>query len=78
MDELLGGVFPLLQDPQLTVVDAFGMRQPFSEPMAAMGYAIIDGQGSLRHRAYDPSFGHHAEQIIERLQSMPRIDSIDG
>ena len=71
MDQLLGGAFPLLSDPNLQVIRAYQMEHPKSGgTIGNMGYAIIDENGNLRKVTVDPLFGHHADDIIESLKGL--------
>lgn len=67
----VGVTFPLLSDPDLKVVEAYGMRMGGGSPMpfmgAEMGYIIIDRAGVLRHRVRDLQFGQNAGEVIRLL-----------
>jgi peroxiredoxin len=71
MDQLLGGAFTLLSDPNLEAISAYQMEHRMGgATIGNMGYAIIDGNGNLRKVAVDPLFGHHADDIIASLQGI--------
>lgn len=71
LNQLLNGTFPLLSDPSLRVISAYGMlHQMGSSTVGNMGYAIVDGSGVLRHRAEDPLFGRRADEILAKLQAL--------
>jgi peroxiredoxin len=71
MDQLLGGAFTLLSDPNLEAISAYQMEHRMGgATIGNMGYAIIDENGNLRKVAVDPLFGHHADDILESLRSL--------
>ena len=71
MDQLLGGAFTLLRDPDLEVIRAYRMEHRMgSSTIANMGYAIIDRNGTLTEVAVDPLFGRHADDIIDTLKNL--------
>lgn len=71
LDELLGGVLRLLSDPYLQVIRAFQMEHEMGgETVGNMGYAIIDGQGTVREIVVDPIFGQHADRILASLRGL--------
>jgi len=77
MDELLGGTFTLLRDPNLEVISAYRMEHSMGGSTTAnMGYAIIDRNGTLTKFAVDPLFGRHADDIIATLKDLqyPGVD----
>ena len=69
MDSLLKGAFPLLGDADMRVASSYGMVVPMgSQPMSAMGYAIIDSAGKLRYLEIDPLFGDHTARILKQMK----------
>jgi peroxiredoxin len=62
----LGLHFPVLSDPQATVIRQYHMFNPLMNH-AYMGYVLIDALGHLRARVLDPSFGEHSEVILQRV-----------
>ena len=63
--------FPVLSDPVKRVTNSYGMQHQMGpETVANMGYVIVDGAGTVRHRVVDPSFGQHAGEIIAKLQAL--------
>ena len=70
-DALLNGAFPLLQDAELKVIHTYGMEHSMGGMIYGnMGYVIIDRQGIVRSIAIDPSFGHHADTILDMLKTI--------
>lgn len=63
----LGLPFPILSDPRMTVVRAFGM---FGESMGMpeMGYVVIDKQGRVRTRQIDRRMGENVGMIVRALR----------
>jgi peroxiredoxin len=71
MDQLLGGAFTLLSDPNLEAISAYQMEHGMGgATIGNMGYAIIDENGNLRKVAVDPLFGHHADDILASLKGI--------
>jgi peroxiredoxin len=62
----LGLHFPVLSDPQATVIREYHMLNPLMNH-AHMGYVLIDALGRLRARVIDPSFGAHSPAILQRV-----------
>jgi len=70
-DQLLDRAFPLLGDPDLKVINSYGMQHDMgSETIGNMGYVIIDAEGKLRKKQVDPLFGAHADDIINELRNL--------
>ncbi|MBI4328626.1 MAG: redoxin domain-containing protein [Chloroflexi bacterium] len=70
-NQLLGGAFPLLSDPELRVISAYQMRHAMGGlTVGNMGYVIIDGRGVVREVVVDPVFGWHADAILQSLKSL--------
>lgn len=67
MSQFLGGALPLLGDPDLKVIKAYGMEMQ-GGGMAAMGYVVVDAQGRIAERLLDPSFGQHWQSVLSSLQ----------
>jgi len=71
LNQLLNGVFPLLGNPDLKVINAYQMRhQMGGETLGNMGYVIIDGAGLVRELVVNPLFGQDAGKIIESLKAL--------
>ena len=71
IDQLLGGAFTLLRDPNLEVISAYRMEHSMGGgTIANMGYAIIDRNGMLTDFAVDPLFGRNADDIIATLKDL--------
>lgn len=71
MDQLLGKPFPLLVDPDLKVIKAYGMAHDMGgTTVGNMGYVIIDSAGKVRVQAVDPLFGQHADVILRSLKDL--------
>ena len=62
----LGLHFPVLSDPQGTVIRQYHMFNPLMN-QAHMGYVLIDVLGRVRARVLDPSFGAHSAVILQRV-----------
>lgn len=67
----LGLTFPLLSDPAMHVIRAYGMKGAGME-MADMGYAVIDRQGRIRAKTIDRRFGDNVNDVIEILEKLKR------
>jgi peroxiredoxin len=63
----LGLAFPILSDPRMVAVRAFGMYGD-SMGMPEMGYVVIDKQGRVRARQVDRRFGENFDAIIRVLR----------
>lgn len=63
----LGVTFPILSDPRMAVIRAYGMKGEGME-MADMGYAVIDKQGRIRARQIDRRFGENVGMILRALR----------
>lgn len=64
----LGLPFPILSDPRMTVVRAFGMYGEWMG-MPEMGYVVIDKQGRIRGRQVDRLFGENVDMIVRVVRS---------
>jgi peroxiredoxin Q/BCP len=71
MKQELGLSFPVLSDPRMAVVRAFGMFRD-SMGMPEMGYVVIDRQGRIRTRQVDRQFGENVESIVRALREARR------
>ena len=58
--------FPLLSDPRMTVIRAYGMKGEGMD-MADMGYVVIDKQGRIRTRQIDRRFGENVGMIVRAV-----------
>jgi peroxiredoxin len=71
LGHLLDRAFPLVSDPDLTVINAYQMRHNMGTvTVGNMGYAIIDRQGKLRKLELDGAFGRHVEVILRSLREL--------
>lgn len=66
MTQELGLAFPILSDPYLEVIRAYGMKGEGME-MAELGYVVIDKQGRIRTRQIDRRFGN-VDMIVRALR----------
>lgn len=67
----LGLTFPILSDPDMRLIRAFGMQGEMRN-MGDMGYVIIDKQGRIRTRQIDRQFGEHIGQILPTIMAAKR------
>lgn len=69
----LGLPFPILSDPRMAVVRAFGM---YGDPMgmSEMGYEVIDKHGRIRTRQVDRRLGENVDSIVSALRAAKRED----
>lgn len=67
----LGLSFPILSDPRMAVVRAFGMFGD-SMGMPEMGYVVIDRQGRIRTRQVDRRFGENVDSIVRAVRDAKR------
>lgn len=67
----LGLPFPILSDPRMAVVRAFGMYGD-SMGMPEMGYVVIDKQGRIRTRQVDRQFGENVDSIVRAVRAAKR------
>ena len=58
--------FPLLSDPRMKVIRAYGMKSE-GMAMADMGYVVVDKQGRIRTRQIDGRFGENVEMIVRAV-----------
>ena len=63
--------FPILSDPTMEVIRAYGMKGEGME-MADMGYVVIDRQGQIRAKKIDRQFGENINDIVEILKKLRR------
>jgi len=63
----LGLPFPILSDPDMSVIRAYGMKGNGMD-MADMGYVVIDKRGRIRARQIDREFGDHIGDIVRVLR----------
>ena len=59
--------FPLLSDPRMSVIRAYGMKGDGMD-MADMGYVIVDKQGRIRTRQMDRRFGENVGVIARAVR----------
>lgn len=59
--------FPILSDPEMTVVRQYGMKGDRME-MAELGYVVIDRHGRIRGRRVDREFGDHVDSILHYVR----------
>lgn len=62
-----GFTFPLLSDPGMQMIRAYGMKGEGME-MAELGYVVIDKQGRIRTRQIDRRFGENVDMIVRALR----------
>lgn len=67
----LGLPFPILSDPRMAVVRAFGMFGD-SMGMPEMGYVVIDKQGRIRTRQVDRRVGENVDSIVRAVRDAKR------
>ena len=67
----LGLSFPVLSDPRMAVVRAFGMFGD-SMGMPEMGYVVIDRQGRIRTRQVDRQFAENIDSIVRAVRHAKR------
>ena len=63
--------FPILSDPRIEVIRAFGMKGE-GMAMAEMGYVVIDRQGRIRTRQLDRRFGENVGMIVRAVRGAKR------
>jgi peroxiredoxin len=63
--------FPILSDPRMEVIRAFGMKGEGMD-MADMGYVVIDRQGRVRTRQIDRRFGENVGMIVRAVRAANR------
>lgn len=72
-----GVTFPLLSNPDLSVIKQFDMQLRAGWPMGGMGnfpemgYVIVDGQGIIRAQRVEIYFGDAGAQILKWLEELP-------
>jgi peroxiredoxin len=71
MKQELGLSFPILSDPRMAAVRAFGMFGD-SMGMPEMGYVVIDRQGRIRTRQVDRQFAENIDSIVRALRDAKR------
>lgn len=71
MGQELGLTFPLLSDPTMRVIRAYGMKGDGME-MADMGYVVIDPKGRLRGKTIDRRFGDNVSDIVAIVEKLKR------
>ncbi|MGH7929899.1 MAG: peroxiredoxin family protein [Candidatus Binatia bacterium] len=59
--------FPVLVDPNMGIVRAYGMYGKQMR-MPEMGYTVIDTEGRIRTEEVDREFGEHANAILRALR----------
>jgi peroxiredoxin Q/BCP len=59
--------FPILSDPRMAVIQAYGMKGEGMD-MADMGYVVIDKQGRIRTRQVDRRMGENAGMIVRAVR----------
>ncbi|MBI4536329.1 MAG: redoxin domain-containing protein [candidate division NC10 bacterium] len=65
----LGLTFPILSDPDMRMIRAFGMQGEMRN-MGDMGYVIIDKAGRIRDRRIERKFGENLAPVLSTLQSL--------
>ncbi len=65
----LGLTFPILSDPAMRVIRAYGMKAT-GMAHADMGYVVIDRQGRIRAKAVDRRLGENVDHITGILQKL--------
>jgi peroxiredoxin len=70
--EALGLRFPLLSDPNASVIRHYQMYNAKMR-MSDMGYVLIDAHGRIRDRVRDPQFGERTETILQQLAPVESI-----
>jgi peroxiredoxin len=60
--------FPLLSDPQMSMIRAYGMKGD-GMAMADMGYVIVDKRGRIRARESDRRFGDNVAAIVRAVHA---------
>ena len=65
----LGLAFPILSDPGMRVIQAYGMKGVGME-MADMGYVVIDRQGRMRAKTLERRFGDNINDIVGILEKL--------
>lgn len=65
----LGLTFPILSDPDMEMIRAYGMKGEGME-MADMGYVIIDKAGRIRDRRIDRNFGDNLAPVLSTLEAL--------
>jgi peroxiredoxin len=63
--------FPLLSDPRMTVIRAYGMKGD-GMVMADMGWVVIDKRGRIRTRQVDQHFGENVGAIVRAVTEAGR------
>ena len=58
--------FPLLSDPRMSLIRAYGMTGDGMD-MGDMGYIVIDKHGRIRARQVDRRFGENVDSIVRAL-----------
>ena len=58
--------FPLLSNPRMTVIRAYGMKGAGMD-MADMGYVVVDKHGRIRTRQIDRRFGDNVGVIVRAV-----------
>ena len=59
--------FPILSDPRMEVIRAYGMKGAGMD-MADMGYVVIDKQGRVRTRQIDRRMGENVGMIVRAVR----------
>ena len=59
--------FPLLSDPRMKVIRAYGMKGDAMD-MADMGYVVVDRKGQIRTRQIDRLFGENVGMIVRAVR----------
>ena len=65
----LGLTFPILSDPDMTMIRAYGMKGEGMQ-MADMGYVIIDKAGKIRDRRIERTFGDNLARVLSTLKGL--------
>ncbi len=64
--------FPLLSDPRMKTIRAYGMKGEAME-MADMGYVVVDKQGQIRTRQIDRRFGENVGMIVRAVRDAKNL-----
>ena len=65
----LGLTFPILSDPDMTMIRAYGMKGEGMQ-MADMGYVILDKAGRIRDRRIERNFGDNLASVLSILKGL--------
>jgi peroxiredoxin len=60
---------PILSDPDMTMIRAYGMKGEGMQ-MGDMGYVIIDKAGRIRDRRIERNFGDNLAPVLSTLKGL--------